>query len=395
MKYFIVLAGGLADEPAEELDGRTPLESADTPYLDLLAERGKLAAVTTLPAELPASEEVALLSSLGYDPSLFFSGEAGLAATDLLSSLPEGQIAFLHNLATEADGCIVDHAAGHIGPTEAESLLESLREALPRGTEGFRVGRGYLGLTIMHLPASRPIKCLPPEATWNTPIEKCLPRGEGSETVQELITRSREIFAEHEVNRVRADLGENPANILWPWGPGRPPDLPAFTSRHRLQASLIAAAPSARGLGTLAAMEVPDIEGATGLADTDYAAKVRRAVDSMALNDVVVIHLGAASEASLDGDPRTKRRIAQEIDAHVMEPLYNYATQNEFVRILFLPTHTADSTKRCRLRHPVPAVLFGPGFEAVRGLRCVEASVPNAEILVERGHELMEYYLRA
>ena len=394
MKYIIVLASGLADEPVADLDDQTPLAVARTPVLDEISRKGKIGRVVTLPEDLPASEEVALLSALGYDPHIHFSGEAGLAAADLVKGAFEGQVAFMHNFVTEADGLIVDHAAGHISAREAEALLDDLFDALDERHVQFSVGQGFTGITVMDMEVLPPPECFPPEAMWNRPIEEGLPEGEDAEPLRRLMRLSREIFAEHEINRVRADLGENQAGLLWLWGPGRPPALPSFESMHKLQATMIAASESARGLGRLTGMDVPKIAGAGGGYETDYAAKARYAIDALALCDVVVVHAAAPAEASLEGDIQKKVGVIHDIDSKLLGPLFRHANENEFVRLLFLPTHVANVSTRTRLRAAVPAVMFGPGLEPLRGGAYTEPAAAQAEIVVERGHELLAYFLR-
>ena len=394
MKYLVVLASGLADEPVEGLEGRTPVEAAETPVLDEMARHGRLAAVTTLPEDLPASEEVALFSILGYDPHDGFCGEAGLAAADLLSSMPAGQMAFVHNLATVGDETMLDCAAGHIPPKEAEALLTALAEALDTGTVQFCVGQGFRGLTVMGLSAVPPPQCLPPEEALNRPIEACLPRGEGAEELCRLIAASREIFSEHEINTVRADLGENPADILWPWGGGRPPELPAFESRYGLQATMIADTAAARGFGKATGMAVIEAADSSARGEGDYERSAQRATDALSLCDVAIVHVSAPGEASLDGDARRKVEVVQEIDRQLLGPLFRYAAENELVRLLFSPTHLASVSRRRRMHAPVSAVMFGPGLEALRGGTYSEIAVDRAEIVVKRGHELLEYFLR-
>ena len=226
MKYLIVLASGMADEALEELGGRTPLAAAHTPALDELAREGKTGCVRTLPEGLPASEEVALLSALGFSPNRYFTGEAGLALADSGLTARPGQLAFMHNFTTEANGLLVDYAAGQVSPKEAEALLTSLAAAFGRPEAQFWAGRGFTGVTVLPIMEGAAPVCDAPEAALGLPVEKHLPRGEGSDPIAKLMHLSREVFGEHEINRVRTDLGENPANLLWLWGPGRLPVLP-------------------------------------------------------------------------------------------------------------------------------------------------------------------------
>ena len=148
MKYLIILASGAADDPIPELEGKTPLDAARTPGLDALAVDGKTGLVATQPDDLPMAEEVALLAALGYDPRAYFTGEAGLAAAAFDTRVGPDRIAVRHNLVTEADGILADHAAGQISVREAEALVAALQGAMDRPDVTFHVGRGFAGVTI-------------------------------------------------------------------------------------------------------------------------------------------------------------------------------------------------------------------------------------------------------
>jgi len=395
MKYIVVLAGGLADEPLESLGGRTPLQAASTPALDEVARGGKIAAVRTLPASLPPSEEVALLSAAGYDPAVHFRGEAALACAAWERDLPADRIAFRYHLVTESDGLMRDHAAGHISAREAKSLLDSLAGRCVAEGLLFHTIRGFTGVVTMLWRWEGYPTCHPPETTWDVPLERCLPHGPGEDRLAELINLSREVFREHEVNRVRTDLGENPATLLWPWGPGRPVELPSFESSRGLRAAMIAAAESPRGLASLCGMALLRVEGITGGYDTNYAAKALAAIDALAQFDLAFIHIAAPHEASLDGDVQRKIRIAEAIDRCVVAPLLRFVNQNEFVRLLFMPTQATSVARRRPLHVPVAAVMYGAGLRPIRQVAYSESAVAQAEVIVERGHELLEYFLRA
>lgn len=393
MKYLILLASGLADAPIQELGGRTPLEAAHTPALDALAREGKVGRVRTIPDDLPASEEVALLSLLGYDPTRYFTGEAGLAAAGL--DVPDGgRVAYRYNLATVADGKIEDIFAGQIAPREAEALLVSLSGALGRADVEFLVGRGFCGVLLAPEQEGELPDCAPPESALGKPIEASLPSGKGADLVRKIALVSREVFQEHDVNRVRADLGENPANILWPWGPGRHPVLPPFRCQWRLDAAMVAGHESARGLGRLTEMGAPAVAGATGSYKTDYAAKAQIALDLLKSMDLVVIHAAQPADAALDGNVARKIRCIEDIDALIVAPILEHARRAGDVRILVAATHTAETKSRRRTRADVPIAMFGPGLVAVRASVMAESSLDAAEVFVAKGWELLPYFLR-
>ena len=349
MKYLILLAAGLADEPVESLGGRTPLEAAHTPTLDGMARGGKTGAVKMIPEDLPASEEVALLAALGYSPHKHFTGEGGLALGNAPFTQGEGRTAYRFNMVTAPDGILQDHAAGQITPREAESLLATLAGALGRPDAQFHVGRGFSGAAALP-QGDGAVLCAPPEALIGQPLEKHLPHGGDCALVKRIIELSRELFAEHEVNRVRADLGENPADALWPWGPGWTPVLEPFKERYGLRGAMVAAAESARGLGKLIGLRTPVIAGATGGYRTDYMAKAQAALKLINEFDLVVLHVAAPAEASLEGNVQRKIASIQELDAMVAAPLADFVRSRNDARMMLISTHMASVARRRRLR---------------------------------------------
>lgn len=393
MKYLMILASGAADEATESLGGRTPLEAARMPALDELSKSGKTGLVRTIPQDLPASEEVALLSALGYDPHKHFAGEAGLGAGDASFPIGDG-LAFCHSLMTEADGVIQDHAAGQITPREAEQLLGALNTALGRPGVQFHVARGFSGITRLPQNGWERTKCLPPQEVIGKPFARLLPEGAGAELPRKVIELSQEVFREHEVNRVRADLGENPATLLWLWGPGNPPSLPSFESERKRRAAMVAAAESARGLARLAGMRVADVPGATGGYRTDYAAKAACAMKLIEECDLVVVHVASPAEASLAGDVERKVGTLSDIDAMLIAPLFDFASGRGDVRMMFLATHRCPVLRRTRTHQETPVALFGPGMDAFRKATFSEVNAASGEVDVKHGSDLLSYFLR-
>lgn len=393
MKHLMILASGAADDAVESLSGRTPLEAARKPALDELARAGKTGLVRTIPDDLPASEETALLSALGYAPAKHFAGEAGLGAGDAPFTIGDA-LAFRHSLVTEADGIVQDHAAGQISPREADQLLTALNSALGRPGVQFHVGRGFSGITRLPQSGWEKPECLPPEGVLGKSFARHLPQGEGSELPRKVIELSQEVFREHEVNRVRADLGENPATLLWLWGPGNPPALPSFESEYKRRAAMVAAAESARGLARLAGMRVADVPGATGGYRTDYAAKAACALKLIEEFDLVVVHVASPAEAGLAGDAERKVAALSDIDAMVVAPLFEFAARRGDVRVMFLATHVCSVVTRSRLRRETPVALFGPGMDPFRRAGFSEAHAANGEVDVKQGSSLLSYFFR-
>ena len=62
MKRIIILGDGMADHAIERLGGKTPLQYADKPMMDMLAREGRCGRLVTVPEGFP--------SPRGFPPGL-------------------------------------------------------------------------------------------------------------------------------------------------------------------------------------------------------------------------------------------------------------------------------------------------------------------------------------
>ena len=129
-KYAIIIPDGCADEPQESLGGRTPLEAADLPAMDAIAQVGVVGLANHVPRVLPPGSDVANLSLLGYDPVAFYTGRAPLEAAAQGIALGPNDWAIRCNLVTIADQVMKDFTAEHISSEEARELIAALQDKL-------------------------------------------------------------------------------------------------------------------------------------------------------------------------------------------------------------------------------------------------------------------------
>ncbi|MGE4357472.1 MAG: 2,3-bisphosphoglycerate-independent phosphoglycerate mutase, partial [Candidatus Omnitrophota bacterium] len=272
MKYVFLVGDGMQDLPIEELGGATPLEAAKTPHMDFIARNGKVGWVRTVPPDMQAGSDVAIMSLLGYNPGEYYKGRGPLEAANLGIELEEDEVAFRCNLVTVEDGIMMDYSAGHISNQEAKVLIDFLNEKL--STEYIHF---YPGVSYRHIMVAKSIgenlKCTPPHDITGKKIDKFLPQGKDAEIIIELMESSRKFLLNHEINRVRIDLKENPANMIWLWGQGKKPQLPTFLEKYGLRGNVISAVDLIKGLGKIIGLVPIYVEGATGYYDTNYNGK--------------------------------------------------------------------------------------------------------------------------
>ena len=392
MKYAIIIPDGAADEPMDELDGQTPLQSAHTPTLDEIASSGRIGTVANIPRDMAPGSDVAILSVLGYNPKTCYTGRAPLEAAANNIPVAPGQWACRCNLVTIIDGIMEDYSAGHISTAEAKTILESLQESLGSPTVAFHSGVSYRHLLI--LTADLDIQTVPPHDILGQPVGEHRPAGQGAEILSDLMDRAREILAGNEINAVRRDLGENPATDIWLWGQGTMPALPSFESRFGLQGAAITAVDLVRGLARLIGWDTIEVQGATGYLDTNYAAKGAAAVAALDERDLLFVHVEAPDEAGHSGDASAKINAIEQIDRNVIAPvLKRLRAEGDDWRILVLPDHPTPCRLRTHTSDPVPFALAGKSVEHVLSGPFSEQTARDSDLHIRRGCDLMEYFL--
>ncbi len=397
MKYVVIVPDGMADYPMPDHDGRTPLEMAKTPHMDRLAREGLVGLARTIPRGMPPGSDVANLSVAGYDPKVYYTGRAPLEAASMGIELGPDDIAFRCNLVTTNAGILGDFSAGHIPSKESHELIAALNAALADDEVRFYPGVSYRHIMVYRGPERMKLKTTPPHDITGQPYEKYLPKGKGSRRIRELMERSREVLEPHEINKVRVDLGENPATQIWLWGEGGAPRLEAFADKYGLRGAMITAVDLLRGIAACVGWDVIDVPGATGYLDTNYEGKGEAAAAALDGHDLVYVHIEAPDEAAHAGHVEEKLLAIQRVDERTLAPIVARAEQlnaeGEGCRLLVMPDHLTPIEKKTHVADPVPFVLWGPGVEPNGAERFCEAEAKRAGFKEPRGFRLMERLL--
>jgi len=395
MKYAIVIPDGAADRPVAALNGRTPLEVARLPHISRIAAEGRLGTVQTIPDRMAPGSDVAILSLLGYDPKKSYTGRAPLEAVARGIRLGPDDWVFRCNLVTAADGRMVDYSAGHITTKEAEVLIAALQEHLGSPTLRFHAGIGYRHLVVIHGEMFR-VETAPPHDIMGSPLKRHLPKGKNARRLKELMESSSQVLADHPINKVRRDLGENMATQIWLWGQGRKPALASFAERWGLRGAAVTAVDLVRGIAQLIGWDVIEVKGATAYYDTNYRGKGEAAIQALRDHDLVVVHVEASDEAGHNGDSREKVRALEAVDREIVGPLLAALEScGQAWRILVSPDHETPLELRTHEREAVPFAMMGTGLQAARpGGPMTEAEARKTGMHVAVGHELMEYFLK-
>lgn len=395
MKYAIIIPDGAADEPLDELEGKTPLQAAQLPNINRIAQAGKVGSTCNVPDDMAPGSDVATLALLGYNPQKYYPGRAPLEAAAQGIELGPNDWVFRCNLVTIIDGVMQDYSAGHISSTEAKALIDELNRQLGGSHVQFIPGVSYRHLVVFRdVREAMTASTTPPHDLLDQSVGGMGPSGPGSDVLRTLINRAGEILAEHDINRVRRDLGENPANAIWLWGQGQQPTLPAFKDRYGLGGAVITAVDLIRGIGKLIGWPVIEVEGATGYIDTNYAGKGAAAVKALDEYDLVCVHIEAPDEAGHNANPHAKIAALESIDQHIVGPIADKLATFDEWRIMIQPDHPTPCRVRSHTREPVPWTIAGTRVVSVLSLPFDEQAATDSDLHVKCGWEMMEYFLK-
>ncbi len=397
MKYIILVCDGMSDYPIKELGERTPLEAAKTPNLDFIAKHGRLGRVKTIPEGFIPGSDVAQISIFGYDPKKYYTGRGPLEAANLGVELEDDDVAFRCNLVTVSGEKLTDYSAGHISSKEATILIKYIDEHLGTNRIKFYPGISYRHLMVAKRGADvhlEKILCKAPHDITGKKIALNLPKGDSAGILIKLMEDSREILAKHEINLVRIDLKENPANMIWLWGQGKHPNMPRFTEKYDLTGSVISAVDLIKGLGRLLGLEVINVVGATGYYDTNYEGKAKAAIKALENKDFVFVHVEAADEAGHNGDLREKITAIERFDQLVLGNILKAFKQTRNFRLLVLPDHATPVSLKTHTTDPVPFGVFGQDIIARGFLNYSEKEAGKSELYFDKGYELMDYFIK-
>jgi 2,3-bisphosphoglycerate-independent phosphoglycerate mutase len=392
-KYVIIVPDGAADEPIEKLGGRTALEAAEIPNMDRISSQGRQGLVRTIPEGMEPGSDVAQMSLLGYDPHRYYTGRAPIeaAARDIKLSMEDW--VFRCNLVTIADGKMADHSAGHISTEEASKLIKELDEQLGNAQIRFYTGVSYRHLLVFK-GLDFDVQTYPPHDHIDKPIEKILPRGKGAELLIDLMARSQQFFAGHDINKIRSDLGENQVSSIWLWGQGKKAQMERFEKRFGLKGTAITAVDLVRGLAKLIGFDLIDVPGATGFIDTNYQGKASAAIEALEKYDIVFIHIEAPDEASHTGNIEMKKKAIEQIDKYVVGPVFEALQKYQSWRILVMPDHPTPVSSMAHSSEPVPFAIAGDNISGILNTPFSEANAAKSGLKIQNGFELMEYFLK-
>ena len=394
MKYIILVGDGMGDFPLPELDGRTPLEAANTSFMDHLCRHGELFRLQTIPAGMQPGSDIANLSLLGYEPQHFYTGRAPLEAASMGINLAEDEIAYRCNLVTiekNNDALImIDFSAGLIPTAESTILIKDLQDEI--GSNGFHF---YPGISYRHLMISQislpHLETVPPHDYIGKDVTEFWDRYLQYPELKLMLKGAGRLLADHQINKQRTKRGLQAANGIWLWGEGKAPTIPTLKEQFGLQGSLISAVDLLKGIGSYGGLDIINVAGATGDLHTNYAGKAAAALKALAEQDFVFVHVEAPDEAGHQGSTSDKIHAIEDFDSKIVKPIYDglqsMKSGTDF-RLVVCMDHFTPISIRTHTSNPVPVLLYDSRQKKpASGLSYSEANGEKSDILLSGGKD--------
>lgn len=413
MKHVIILGDGMADHAVERLGGKTLLQYADKPMMDLLAKKGRTGRLITVPEGFPPGSEVANTAILGYDLNKVYEGRGPLEAASIGYDMADDDLALRCNIITLEDGKIITHNGGNLETENARVLIDYLNETLAKPIneqEGCERVKFICGIQYRHLlimkGGNKHITCAPPHDHPNEEWRPLLVKSEKgyeqeaqetADLLNNLILRSQELLVKHPYNIERAKHGERQANSIWPWSGGYRPSIQTLMEQYPQikTGSVISAVDLIQGIGRYAGLRIIKVNGATGLADTNYEGKAQAAIEALQHDDFVFVHVEATDEAGHDGDLDLKLRAINYLDQRLIKPIYEAIEKmNEPVCMAVLPDHPTPVELRIHVNEPVPFLIYYKGIEPDEVQHYDELSCVSGGYGLLRLNEFMKEFMK-
>ena len=413
----------MADLPVERLGGKTLLQYAHKPMMDLLAREGRCGRLVTVPEGFPPGSEVANTAILGYDLNKVYEGRGPLEAASIGYEMADDDFAIRCNIITLDDGKIITHNGGNLETDDARILIDYLNETLANPInerEGCERVKFITGIQYRHLlvikGGNKHIVCAPPHdhpneawrnllvkpdtshSTLHTPHSTLLTPQQTADLLNEMILKSQELLAAHPFNLERKKRGERQANSIWPWSGGYRPSMETLMQQYPQvkSGSVISAVDLIRGIGHYAGLKIVEVEGATGLANTNYEGKAQAAIEALEHDDFVFVHVEASDEAGHDGDLELKLKTIEYLDQRLIAPIYNKVKSwDEPVCIAVLPDHLTPVEMRIHVGQPVPFIIWYRGIEPDEVQQYDEVSCVSGAYGLLKLNEFMQTFMNA
>ena len=384
-RLLYVCLDGLGDDPIPELDDRTPLEAAQTPFLDSLARRGRTGTVVTVGEGIAPESDIAEFALLGYDPRDEHPGRGVVEAVGVGMDFSDGDLAYRVNFATADWPRIVDRRVGRdLTSDEAAALAGEVNRTLRlpnatfelratvehRGVLLIRSNEGPLSANVTNTdPAYRKeghlgvaLETFEPEVSRCEPLDDSEAARRAAALTNAFVEDSAKILDASEVNAARRRTRKLPGNlILTRDGGDARPNLEPIRERFGPEWGCFVEMPVERGIAVLLGMA--PVDAPRLLTESDYSTWARLAADALDGYDALYVHIKGPDVPAHDGRAEDKRDVIEIIDrAFFGEVLPLIEPARTLVAVT--ADHSTSCVRKAHTPDPVPLVIAGRGVNS-------------------------------
>lgn len=391
MKYFILMCDGAADCRIPALDGKTPLEAAVKPTVNMLSYRSFNGLISYPSADAAPSLSADALAVLGYDAK-DMTGIAPLKAASVGVTLAPDDTAYRCSFITVSekeeaygDRTVLSVSNADVTEEETTRLISALNKKLSTkikkfygvGTEGCLVWKRAPGLT----------ESVCPDKLKGKRIGAFMPAGESAARLVPILEKSFDALNDHPVNVKRREQGKLPLNSIWLWSAGKLPEMENFEAKWNVSAVAVCSDQIVRGAAACAGIRCVDAapEAAAEAAVTEFSAGA----------DLVFVHTGAAAKAAFEGDAQAKVRALEETDSAILAPVYEYLCGcGDQFKILFTTGAAAETGKRAYAAERSPFFMYNSARAEVGYKPFSEANAAKSGFYLPEGFRFMPFMIR-
>jgi 2,3-bisphosphoglycerate-independent phosphoglycerate mutase len=394
---MIIVIDGLGDRPVKELANKTPLQKANTPNLDKMAENGINGIMDSIAPGIRPGSDTAHIAILGYDPYTVYTGRGPFEASGIGLDIKAGDVAFRCNFSTVDDNYIVtDRRAGRI-KEDTTPLINELNKMKIEGYEDieiiFKESTGHRAALILRGEnLSDEITDADPKVVGKAPktvhSTTNSPNAEKTaDLLNKIIKESYTILRNHPINLNRIKNNEAPANIIIPRGVGLVPEIEELNKKYEIKSACIAETGLIIGIARFAGMDIIEVEGSTGSVDTNLDNFIDTIIDNVKNTDYdfFLINIKGADESGHDGNAREKVEFIEKID----EVVFSKISQLQYMVTVVTADHSTPITVKDHSADPVPILIYGEGVRVDDVKRFNEIDAVKGGLLRIKGSDLM------
>ncbi|ACL76484.1 cofactor-independent phosphoglycerate mutase [Ruminiclostridium cellulolyticum] len=400
MKYVVILGDGMADYTIPELDNKTPLQYAKKPSIDMLASKGTVGLVRTVPEGIAPGSDACNLSVMGYNPEVYYTGRSPLEAVSMGIELSPTDVALRCNLvhlseeeSEYSQKIMIDYSSDEISTAESKVLIDAVNNALKTENIVFHPGISYRHCVVWSNGRTG-LGCTPPHDISEKRISDFLPKEE-SGLLLDLMKKSYDILKDHPINQARRAKGLRTANSIWLWGEGKKPALSSFQEKYHITGAMVSAVDLLKGIGICAGLDSIDVEGATGNIDTNFIGKANAAIQALESGkDFVYVHVEAPDECGHRHEIENKVKAIELLDSQVVKPILEGISKYDY-RVLVLPDHPTPLRLRTHTSEPVPFIIYDSTNEIQSQAKSYdEFEAKKSGVFIEDGYKLMDLLIK-